>query len=133
MPCLDLLIEKPTSGANPIDMNLSGHITAQNMTLRMAVIQMAISAHGKTAVNIHVPFLSRFQIHNSQSGNSFLTLPIKADTKSTVLYPDINFKSESVSQSFRINLYEADGKTEFDMTNLIHVELYFDYDQETLF
>ena len=133
MPCLDLLINTPDTGTNPIDMDLSGHIVAQNMVLKMVVIQRTATSGFSTAINIDLPWLSRFQIHNSQSGNSYLTVPVSVDDKTTVLYPNINFKSETIPQSFRVRLYEKDGKTELDFTDYEFIELYFDYDQETLF
>jgi len=133
MPCLDILIETPDTGTNPIDITLSGHIVAQNMKLKMAVVQRTATSSPPSAINIDLPWLNRFQIHNSQSGNSYLTIPLDIEKQTTIIYPDINFKSETIPQSFRIYLYNKDGKTELNYAKIEFIELYFDYDQETLF
>ena len=128
MPILNLRL---TAQSN--DIELSGHIPSQHLNLKMASIQFNDTANTQSAFNIKIPFMTRFQIHNSQSCNSHLTLPIKVGEKSTVIYPNLELLPSDIPSSFRIELFNADGTTGISTSNLVEVQLWFEYSRASLF
>ena len=127
MPVLNLRLN---STENKV--NLTGHIQAQDMVLRTAVVQFTDTAHGVMAVNCDIPFLTRFQIHNSQAGNRHLTVPVIQGQKSTIVHQDLHFYAESVPQSFVVDLFKEDGETALP-ASFSELQLFFDYKITTLF
>jgi len=99
----------------------------------MVSVQFDDTANTQPAFNVKIPFMTRFQIHNSQSGNSHLTVPILVGEKSTILYPNLELLPSDIPSSFQIKLFNADGTTPISTGNLVEVQLWFEYSRASLF
>ena len=113
------------------NVSLSGNIISQDLTLQMASVQFTNTSSLPTAINIELPFINRFQVHNSQNGNSHLTIPVDVEKQSTITYPNLKFTTEHIASSFNAKIYAEDGKT--TPTNIEEVQLWFYYIQPSLF
>ncbi len=125
MPVLNLRI---TSNNQVI--KLSGNIIAQDLILHQACVHFANTTSLPKAVDIEVPFVSRFQVHNSGAGNAHLTLPVDVEKRTTISYPDLKFATENIPSDFVVRVFNEDGET---AATFDEIQLWFNYTQTALF
>jgi len=126
MPILNIRIT-----SNKQHIQLSGNIVSQNLTLQMASVQFTSTSGIPLAVNIKLPYLNRFQIHNSQRGNHHLTIPVDVEKKTTIIHPNLEFATENIYSGFTVELFREDGIT--PLTNFSELQLWFHYNQPSLY
>lgn len=125
MPVLNLRIT-----SNDEVLQLSGNIVAQNLVLHQAMITFPDTTALPHAVNIELPFITRFQVHNTQTGNAHLTIPVDVEKRTTISYPDLKFQSEHIPSDFRVRVFKEDGET---LGTFSEIQLWFNYEQSSLF
>jgi len=126
MPVLNLRI---TNQSETISLN--GNILAQDLVLHQAMITFPNTTALPSAVDIELPFITRFQIHNSDGGNAFLTIPVDVEKRTTISYPDLVFKTENIPSEFIAKVFESDGVT--PCSAFSELQLWFNYKQSALF
>jgi hypothetical protein len=121
MPTLSL---KMTQAMQNIQLN--GHIPAQNLTLRFVSVNM--NAYTGKSVEVELPFLNSFQVHNC-AGNSRLYLPVN---NGSTYMPHCAFDSDIVSETFEVGIYDDSGNLVND-EDVVEVLLGFEYQLASLF
>ena len=92
MPLLNLLL---TSSSQQIE--LPSTIIAKHLHLKMVAVNLSAAAHADdVGMEIRLPFLHHGYNISSSYGRSNIVVPLSADVKSTVVYPNTVFMGSTM-------------------------------------